>query len=57
MSPDSAGYSALLEQACIETIGPEAPNVDQQGAFPERGLKALSAAGLMGAASAPASVR
>ena len=53
MSTDSPSYSAALEQVCTDTIGPEAPNVDQQGAFPERGLKALSAAGLMGAVSAP----
>jgi alkylation response protein AidB-like acyl-CoA dehydrogenase len=49
MSPD---YSAALEQVCAETIAPEAPNVDQQGAFPERGLNALAAAGLLGAVSA-----
>ena len=53
MSPDSAGYFAALEQVCTETIGPDAPHVDQQGAFPEQGLSALSAAGLMGAVSAP----
>ena len=53
MSPDSAGYSAALEQVCTETVGPEAAHVDQQGAFPERGLSALAAAGLMGAVSAP----
>jgi alkylation response protein AidB-like acyl-CoA dehydrogenase len=52
MSPDSAPYSEVLEQICAEVIGPEAQNVDQDGAFPERGRKALSAAGLMGAVSA-----
>jgi alkylation response protein AidB-like acyl-CoA dehydrogenase len=49
MSPE---YSAALEQICLETIAPEAVKVDQQGAFPERGLNALAAAGLMGAVSA-----
>src|SRR5438034_871336 len=49
MSPE---YSAALERICIETIGPEAPEVDQKGAFPQRGLNALAAAGLMGAVSA-----
>jgi alkylation response protein AidB-like acyl-CoA dehydrogenase len=49
MSPE---YSAALEQICVETIAPEAPGVDQQGAFPERGLNALAAAGLLGAVSA-----
>jgi alkylation response protein AidB-like acyl-CoA dehydrogenase len=53
MSPDPAGYSAALDQICVETIGPEASNVDRQGAFPQRGLNALSAAGLMGAVSGP----
>src|SRR5436190_348903 len=49
MSPE---YSAELERICRETIAPEAPDVDQQGAFPQRGLNALAAAGLMGAVSA-----
>src|SRR5205823_9786416 len=53
MCADAADYAATLEQICIETIAAEAPNVDQQGAFPDRGLKALAAAGLMGAVSAP----
>jgi len=53
MCPDAADFSATLERVCIETIAPEAPNVDQQGAFPERGLKALAISGLMGAVSAP----
>ena len=53
MSPDSAGYSVALEQICTETIGPDAPHVDRHGTFPERGLNALRAAGLMGAVSAP----
>ena len=53
MSPAPASYTHALEQACTQTIGPEASNVDRQGAFPERGLNALSAAGLMGAVSAP----
>src|SRR5712671_6527630 len=50
MSPE---YSAELERICGETIAPEAPNVDHQGAFPQRGLNALAAAGFMGAVSAP----
>jgi alkylation response protein AidB-like acyl-CoA dehydrogenase len=53
MSPESASITAALEQICTETVGPDAPNVDREGAFPERGLKALAAAGLMGAVSAP----
>jgi alkylation response protein AidB-like acyl-CoA dehydrogenase len=53
MSPVPASYTEALEQTCTQTIGPGAANVDRQGAFPERGLKALSSAGLMGAVSAP----
>jgi alkylation response protein AidB-like acyl-CoA dehydrogenase len=53
MCPEAADYTATLERICIETIAPEAPHVDQQGAFPERALKALSDFGLMGAVSAP----
>ncbi len=52
MSTVPASFTESLEQACTQTIGPDAANVDRQGAFPERGLKALSAAGLMGAVSA-----
>src|SRR3954469_8911036 len=53
MCPDPARYSTTLEQICIETIGPQAAAVDQERAFPARGLKALADAGLMGAISAP----
>ena len=53
MSPDPAGFVSTLEQICTDIVAPDAANVDRQGAFPERALKALSAAGLMGAVSAP----
>jgi alkylation response protein AidB-like acyl-CoA dehydrogenase len=53
MIASSPEFSQTLEKVCIESVGPDAPNVDQPGAFPERSLKALSAAGLMGAVSAP----
>jgi alkylation response protein AidB-like acyl-CoA dehydrogenase len=49
MSPE---YSAALERICSETIASDAADVDHQGKFPERGLKALADAGLMGAVSA-----
>ncbi|HWW85609.1 MAG TPA: acyl-CoA dehydrogenase family protein [Vicinamibacterales bacterium] len=48
-----ADYSTALEKVCTETVAPEAPNIDHQGAFPERSIKALAATGLMGAVSAP----
>jgi alkylation response protein AidB-like acyl-CoA dehydrogenase len=53
MPRDLAEYSAVLEQISTETVAPDAPNVDQQGNFPTRSLKALARAGLMGAVSAP----
>jgi alkylation response protein AidB-like acyl-CoA dehydrogenase len=53
MSTDTPRYTAALEQICAETVGPDAPEVDRHGTFPDRALSALSAAGLMGAASAP----
>jgi len=48
MSPE---YSAALERVCSETIASDAHDIDQRGAFPERGLNALAAEGLMGAIS------
>ena len=53
MSSESAGFAATLERICTEIVAPAAAAVDRDGAFPERGLKALSDAGLMGAVSAP----
>ena len=53
MSPVPFEFSAALEQLCTDTIGPDAGDVDLQGAFPKRGVDALREAGLMGAVSAP----
>jgi alkylation response protein AidB-like acyl-CoA dehydrogenase len=53
MSLDSPGYTEALEQICIQTIRSEASDIDRQGVFPQRGVRALSAAGLMGAVSSP----
>src|SRR5262245_60855295 len=53
MSAALASVLELLEQICTQTIGPDAAAVDRQGAFPDRGLEALSTAGLLGAVSAP----
>jgi alkylation response protein AidB-like acyl-CoA dehydrogenase len=52
MPANAANYSATLEEICTQTIGPQAAKVDTRGAFPEPAIKALSAAGLMGAVSA-----
>ena len=53
MSSEPAGLTAALEKICTEIVGPDAAAVDRDGAFPERGVKALAEAGLMGAVSAP----
>ena len=52
MPGNSPNYSVTLEEICCQTIGPQAAKVDTRGVFPEPALKALSAAGLMGAVSA-----
>jgi alkylation response protein AidB-like acyl-CoA dehydrogenase len=54
MSPEPVGFTEALEKICTEIVGPDAAAVDRDGAFPARGIQALSAAGLMGAVSAPA---
>ena len=53
MSPDSAGFTSALEKICTDVVAPDAATVDRQSAFPERGVNALAAAGLLGAVSAP----
>nr|AAY89285.1 hypothetical protein [uncultured bacterium BAC10-10] len=53
MSANSPGSSDVLEQVCIHTVAPEAAIVDKDGLFPDRSLKALAGAGLLGALSAP----
>jgi alkylation response protein AidB-like acyl-CoA dehydrogenase len=53
MSSHSADYSAAIDKVCTETVAPEAATVDQDAVFPDRSLKALAAAGLLGAVSAP----
>jgi alkylation response protein AidB-like acyl-CoA dehydrogenase len=53
MSTEPAGFAPALEKICTEIVGPEAASVDRDGSFPERGVRALAAAGLLGAVSAP----
>ena len=53
MSPDSSPFISTLEKVCTDVVGPDAATVDRQGTFPERGVRALAAAGLLGAVSAP----
>jgi alkylation response protein AidB-like acyl-CoA dehydrogenase len=53
MSPGPAGFTATLEKICTEIVGPDAADVDRNGSFPERGIRALGEAGLLGVVSAP----
>ena len=53
MSTDSSAFVSTLEEICSDIVAPDAAAVDRQGAFPERAVQALAAAGLLGAASAP----
>ena len=52
MSPDPTTFTPALEKICTEIAATDAAAVDH-GAFPERAVSALFAAGLMGAFSAP----
>jgi alkylation response protein AidB-like acyl-CoA dehydrogenase len=52
MSAVPSAFVSTLEQICTDVVGPDAATVDRHGAFPERGVKALAAAGLLGAVSA-----
>jgi len=45
-------YQPALARICAQTIGPAAAEVDRNGAFPEKSIAALQAAGLLGAVSA-----
>ena len=53
MSLEPADFTEALETICTEIVGPDAAAVDRDGAFPERGVKALGKAGLLGAVSGP----
>ncbi|HEY7187408.1 MAG TPA: acyl-CoA dehydrogenase family protein [Vicinamibacterales bacterium] len=53
MSPEPADFAPAFEKICTEVVGPDAAHVDRDGVFPERGVKALGEAGLLGAVSAP----
>ena len=53
MANSAGNFHEKLDQVCKETIGPSAPAVDRNGAFPEQSIDALKSAGLLGAMSAP----
>lgn len=41
----------MLERVCADTVAPHAATVDREGAFPTESIRALAAAGLLGALS------
>jgi isovaleryl-CoA dehydrogenase len=48
-----ADYTTSLEQVVTEVVRAEAPGVDADGAFPERGIAALGKVGILGLTAAP----
>src|SRR5688572_19863631 len=54
MTTNAQPYQTILEQICSETIAAAAPSVDRDGAFPQKSIDALKAAGFLGAMSEPA---
>ena len=55
MSTTAETYESLLERICTQTVAPQAPAVDRDGAFPAQSIQALAAAGLLGALSSAGS--
>jgi alkylation response protein AidB-like acyl-CoA dehydrogenase len=53
MSTIAQTYEESLERICRESIAPNAPSVDRNGAFPEQAIESLRAAGFLGAMSSP----
>jgi alkylation response protein AidB-like acyl-CoA dehydrogenase len=53
MSAASIDVGSALDEICSDIVGPDAATVDRQSLFPQRGVNALGAAGLLGAVSAP----
>src|SRR5215467_6155989 len=51
MSPTAETYESTLERVCTENVAPHAAAVDRDGAFPKESIRALAAAGLLGALS------
>lgn len=51
MTATSETYESTLERVCAETVAPHAETVDRDGAFPSESIRALAAAGLLGALS------
>ena len=55
MTTTTETYESLLERVCTESVAPQAPAVDRDGAFPTQSIRALTAAGLLGAFSSTGS--
>jgi len=46
-------YEESLHRICRESIGPNAPAVDQDGTFPEQAIESLKVGGFLGAMNSP----
>jgi alkylation response protein AidB-like acyl-CoA dehydrogenase len=53
MSTITQTYEESLERICRESILPNAPAVDRNGAFPDQAIESLKTAGFLGAMSSP----
>lgn len=51
MTTTAETYASTLERLCTESVAPHAAAVDRDGAFPSESIRALAAAGLLGALS------
>jgi alkylation response protein AidB-like acyl-CoA dehydrogenase len=51
MTTTAETYESTLERVCADTIGHHAATVDRDGAFPTESIRALAAAGVLGALS------
>lgn len=51
MSTTAETYESLLERVCADIVAPQAATVDRESAFPTESIRALAAAGLLGALS------
>lgn len=51
MTTTTETYESMLERVCADTVAPQAATVDREGAFPTESIRALAAAGLLGALS------
>ena len=51
MTTTAETYESMLERVCTDSVGPQAAAVDRDSSFPTESIRALAAAGLLGALS------